>query len=251
MTGENGLFLYGIVPSDVEPEAQASGIGDPPVPVEIVRHGELAVLVSEIEVTGPIGHPEDLTAYQRLLDGTATVAPVLPMRFGTVVTGRDAVIDLLNAHQDRFLAALAELEGRVEYVMHGRYQEDELITRVLNENPAAAELARQVRGQPEETTRQERIRLGEIISQAVELRREADNRYLVEALAPFVVANVPRPPSHEYDAANVAFLVDLQRQSKFIEVVEGLAEQWQRTVRFRLLGPMAPYDFVNAHQLTG
>ncbi|MEU5949277.1 GvpL/GvpF family gas vesicle protein [Micromonospora sp. NPDC047465] len=249
MAEETGLFIYGIVPSDVEPTPDAAGIGDPPGAVAAIRHGELAALVSEVSLTEPIGRPADLTAYQELVDGTAAVAPVLPVRFGTVVTGPDAVADLLEAHHERFAAALDEFEGRIQYVVHGRYHEPELIAEILAENPAAAELGDQVRGQPEAATRPQRIRLGEIISQAVELRREAENRQLVDALGPLVVASAPRPPSNELDAANAAFLVEWDREDEFVAAVEEYAEQRRELLRTRLLGPLAPYDFVSAHQL--
>ncbi|MEV1143459.1 GvpL/GvpF family gas vesicle protein, partial [Micromonospora sp. NPDC049799] len=48
MAEETGLFVYGIVPSDVEPTPDAPGVGDPPGEVTAVRHGELAALVSEV-----------------------------------------------------------------------------------------------------------------------------------------------------------------------------------------------------------
>lgn len=249
MAEENGLFIYGIVPADVEPTPEAVGVGDPPGEVAAIQHGELAALVSAVPLQGPLGRPADLTAYQELLDGTAVVAPVLPVRFGTVVTGADAVADLLDAHQDRFAAALDEFEGRVQYTVHGRYQEPALIGEVLAENPGAAELADQVRGQPEEATRPQRIRLGEMISQAVELRREAENRQLLDELGRLAVASAPRAPSNELDAGSAAFLVDRDREDEFVDAVEAYAEQRRELIRTRLLGPLAPYDFVSAHQL--
>ncbi|MEH0934294.1 GvpL/GvpF family gas vesicle protein [Micromonospora psammae] len=249
MTDQRGLFLYGIVPSDVEPTPDAVGVGDPPGEVIAVQHGELAVLASEVGLEEPIGRPADLTAYQTLLDGTAEVAPVLPVRFGTVVTGEDAVADLLDAHHDQFAAALDEFEDRIQYTVHGRFDEQELISRLLAENPAAADLAEQVRGRPEAESREQRIRLGEMISQAVELSREAENRQLVEAAGRFAVRDAARPPSHELDAVNVAFLVAVDDEDEFVGAVEEFAEQRRGLVRMRLLGPLAPYDFVSAHQL--
>ncbi|MEU7996702.1 GvpL/GvpF family gas vesicle protein [Micromonospora sp. NPDC049060] len=251
MAEETGLFIYGIVPSDVEPTPDAAGVGDPPGEVTAVRHEDLAALVSDVSLTEPLGRPADLTAYQELVDGTAAVAPVLPVRFGTVVTGPDAVADLLDAHHDRFAAALDEFEGRIQYTVHGRYDEANLIAAVLADNPGAADLADQVRGQPEAATRTQRIRLGEIISQAVELRREAENRQLVDTLGPLVVASAPRPPSNELDASNAAFLVEQDREDEFVSAVEEYAEQRRELIRMRLLGPLAPYDFVSAHQLMG
>ncbi|NES16733.1 MULTISPECIES: GvpL/GvpF family gas vesicle protein [Micromonospora] len=249
MAEENGLFIYGIVPADVEPTPDAEGVGNPPAEVTAIRHGELAALVSEVGLEEPMGRPADLTAYERLLDGTAEIAPVLPVRFGTVVTGADAVEDLLAAHQERFAAALAELEDRIQYTVHGRFDEQEFISGFLADNDAAAGLAEQIRGRSEAASREQRIRLGEMISQAVELRREAENRALVDAVGRYAVADAARQPSHELDAVNVAFLVGVDDEEKFIGAVEEFAEQRRELIRTRLIGPLAPYDFISAHQL--
>ncbi|MFE9693096.1 GvpL/GvpF family gas vesicle protein [Micromonospora sp. NPDC005806] len=249
MAQENGLFIYGIVPADVEPTPDAEGVGNPPGEVTAIRHGDLAALVSEVGLEEPMGRPADLTAYERLVDGTAAVAPVLPVRFGTVVTGADAVEDLLEAHHDRFAAALAELEDRVQYTVHGRFDEREFIGGFLAEDASAAALADQVRGRPEVESREQRIRLGEMIGQAVELRREAENRDLIDVVGRLAVANVPRQPSHEMDAVNVAFLVAVDDEDEFVQAVEDFAEQRRDLIRMRLIGPLAAYDFVSAHQL--
>ena len=69
------------------------------------------------------------------------------------MTGPDAVEDLLEAHHDTFAAALDEFEDRLEYTVHGRFDEEEMIAHFLTENPDAGELADQVRGQPEVESR--------------------------------------------------------------------------------------------------
>ncbi|MFF4889628.1 GvpL/GvpF family gas vesicle protein [Micromonospora chersina] len=249
MAQENGLFIYGIVPSDVEPTPEAEGVGSPPGEVIAIQHGELAALVSEIGLEEALGRSADLTAYERLLDGTAVVAPVLPVRFGTVVTGADAVEDLLAAHHDRFAAALDEVEDRLQYTVHGRFDEQEFIGGFLAENASAAALADEVRGRPEIDSREQRIRLGEMISQAVELRREAENRDLIDAVGRYAEADVALPPSHELDAVRVSFLVAGDEEDEFVRAVEDFAERRRDLIRMRLIGPLAPYDFVSAHQL--
>ncbi|MEU2612459.1 GvpL/GvpF family gas vesicle protein [Micromonospora sp. NPDC007271] len=249
MAQETGLFIYGIVPSDVEPTPEAEGVGSPPGEVTAIRHGDLAALVSEVGLAEPLGRPADLTAYETLLDGTVVVAPVLPVRFGTVVTGVDAVDDLLDEYHDRFAAVLAQLEDRLQYLVHGRFDEQVFISGLLAGNASAAALAGEVRGRPEAESREQRIRLGEVISQAVELHREAENRELIDAVGRYAVANIVRSPSHELDAVKVAFLVAAEDEDEFVGAVEEFAEQRRELIRMRLRGPVAPYDFVSAHQL--
>jgi hypothetical protein len=244
-----GAFIYGIVPADVEPTEDAVGLGDPPGRVSVVPHRDIAALISEVGMDRPLGRPEDLLAYQRLLDGTATVAPVLPVRFGAVLTHTEAVADLLAEHYDVLSGALNELEGRVEYLVRGRYVEQTLLSEVLAENGEAAGLREQIRGQPEEATMNLRIRLGEIINAAVEAKRAADTQRMVDVLAPHAVSTVVREPTHEEDAGHAAFLVAEDEEDGFRSALEDLADEWDERVTLRLRGPLAPYDFVGGVRL--
>jgi hypothetical protein len=239
-----GLFVYGIVPGDVQPEPDAEGIGGESGRVTAVRHRAVAALVSEVGADRPIGRPEDLMAYQRLLDGTAVVAPVLPVRFGAVLTGPEAVEDLLATYHDDFAAALAELDGQVEYVVRGRYIEKALLGEVLAENPELVDLRAQIRGKPEEETADLRIAIGEIVNGAVETKRASDTQRMLDELAPIRSQTAVRPATHELDAANVGFLVETARRTEFKNAVERLAADWAGRATLRLLGPLAPYDFV-------
>ena len=122
--GQPGCYVYGIVPADVEPAGHVRGVGDPPGLVELVRHGGLAALVSEVDLTRSLGTPDDLQAHAQILDATVVEVPVLPLRFGTVMATRDAVAgDLLAVYQEAFADALKEAEGRAQYVVKGRYVE--------------------------------------------------------------------------------------------------------------------------------
>ena len=112
---QRGCYVYGIVPADVEPAADVRGVGDPPGLIQLIRHGDLAALVSEVDLTGRLGTPADLRAHARILDATAVEVPVLPLRFGTVMATKDAVAaDLLVVYQEAFAAALADVEGRAQ-----------------------------------------------------------------------------------------------------------------------------------------
>jgi len=129
----------------------------------LVRHGGLAALVSEVDLTARLGTPADLQAHAQILDAAMVEVPVLPLRFGTVMATKDAVArELLAVYQEAFAAALKEAEGRAQYVVKGQYAEQAVLTEVLAELPAAASLAKQIRGKDPDATRQARIRLGEI-----------------------------------------------------------------------------------------
>jgi Gas vesicle synthesis protein GvpL/GvpF len=229
-------FLYGVVPADVEPTGDARAVGDPPGRVTVVTHRDIGALTSEVSVEQPLGRPDELRSFQRLLDGTAAVAPVLPMRFGTVLTDEAAVADLLAQHHDDFRAALDELEGRVEFVVHGRYDQTALLTEVLTENA-------EVRGLRGETDVAARTRLGELVNQAVEVKRATDTEQVAEILRGLTGDVLIRPATHELDAVNIAVLVDAGQRGELEEIVRRLGDDWSGRVGVRMLGPLAPYDF--------
>lgn len=243
--GQKGIYVYGILPADVQMTADMPGVGDPPSQVRLVRGDGIAALVSEVDVSRPLGTPEDLRAHEEILDASAADVPVLPLRFGAVLASDKAVAEeLLEAHHGEFTDALDELDGRAEYVVKGRYVEQAILEEVLAENREAARLARKIRGADPDASRDARIQLGEIINDEITARREKDTRVLGDMMSEHAVASLVRDPTHEQDAVHVAFLVETGSEEEIEQTLDELAEKWDGRVELRLLGPMAAYDFV-------
>ena len=242
---KTGTYVYGIVPGDVELNSGVQGVGDPPGEITLVRSGDLAALVSEIDVSKPLGTPQDLQAHEEILDAVVTETPVLPLRFGAVLTGEDAVAEeLLEANHDAFAALLQQLEGSAQFVVRGRYAEAAILDEILSKNSAAAKLADRIRGADPEATRDLRIQLGEIINQAVEGKRQADTSLLMSAMKGHCMASVVRDATNELDAVYAAFLLQADQAGELDRVLTDLGERWADRVELTILGPMAPYDFV-------
>ncbi|HZA09834.1 GvpL/GvpF family gas vesicle protein [Mycobacterium sp.] len=247
-----GIYVYGIVPVDVQVEEHAKGIGDPPAKVDMVREGDIAALISEVSVDRALGTPDDLQAHAQLLDGTASAAPVLPMRFGAVMSDAESVAnELLREHHEEFAQALQQLEGRAEYIIKGRYDQNAILGEVLSENDQARQLREDIANKSEDASRNSRMALGELISNAIESKRQADTNIVIDAVGELASQVNPRPPTHEYDAVNVALLAEVGRQHDLEAALHQLAENWQGRVEVRLLGPLAPYDFVVTSQQQG
>lgn len=249
---QTAVYVYGIVPGDVELNSGVHGVGNPPGEVRLVRSGDLAALVSEIDVTKPLGTPEDLQAHEEILDAVVSESPVLPFRFGAALSGKDAVVeDLLEPNHDEFATALRQLEGRAEYIVRGRYVEEAILDEILSGNSKAARLRERIHGADPDATRDLRIQLGEFISNAVEAKRQTDTRVVLDAMKDHSAASIARTPTHELDAAYAAFLIDEEEADELERVVADLSDRWQGRVELTVRGPMAPYDFVGGLQETG
>jgi hypothetical protein len=242
---KDAVYVYGIVPADVQVEDDAQGIAG--APVEVIREGDVAALVSPIKTDHAIGKPEDLQAHAELLDGTASVAPVLPLRFGAVMTDTKSVAEeLLREHHDDFAEALKALEGHAEYVVKGRYDQKRFLNGLLEENDQARALRDDIQAKPEEAARNSRIALGELIANTVEAKRQADTQTVVGQLNDIATQVNVREPTSEWDAVHVALLAEVDREQDVQALVDELNEKGKGQIQLRLLGPLAPYDFVVA-----
>lgn len=214
-----GIYVYGILPGDVEMAAGTRGVGERPGPLRVVRSSGLAALISEVDLSGRLGSPDDHRAHREILDATATEVPVLPLPFGTVLANEETAAEkLLVAHHDEFAAALEQLEGRVEFLVKGRYAAGAAPDEAAPENNRAA-------------------------------RRRADTQALEQAMQAVCVASAACEPADELDAVHVAFLVPADKESDAEQVIEDLARDWEGRIEVQLQGPMAAYDFVGTANL--
>jgi len=214
----------------------------------MIRHRDVAGVISELPAEQVLGTREDLLAHEGVVASLAAETTILPLRFGAVVTTSDALVEeMLAPYHAWFAAVIADLTGRREFAIVGTYVEDTVLHEVLEEEPEASRLRERVRKVPEDAAYYDRIRLGELIVQALADKRAADTEALAQALEPYAVAVTMREPIGEDTAADVAFLVADEDRPRFEQATDDLGERWSGRIGLRMLGPLAPYDFVPSH----
>jgi len=242
---EKAVYVYGILPGDVEYEEPPTGEGNPPSAVRLVHHRDIAALVSDVEVSNRLGTPDDLLVHEELLDASAAEVPVLPLRFGAVVANEDAVAnELLEPYYDEFSAARQELEGYQEYIVRGRCVQEPIFREILAEHSQAAALADQIRDADPAASREGQIQLGQLISERLADKRAQDTQKLSDALAERASMSVVRPPGDDLEAMHAAFLVKATDADEMVSEVQDLAVDWEGRIDLRIIGPVAAYDFV-------
>lgn len=234
-------YVYGITASSYPalPE-HMSGVGDPARPVRILKEGELAAVVSDA--------PEDLRpkrrellAHQNVLAEVGAADCVLPMRFGSVAPDDDAVTAVLAERAEHYKERLRALDGRVEYNVKANHDEEAVLHRVMAGNPeirALAEANRQAGG----GSYDDKIRLGEMVAEAVRAQEAEDGVALQRALEPAADAVSVGPESTGW-LANVSFLVQRDAAGNFMAALDRVREDMPH-LEVRLNGPLPPYSFV-------
>ncbi|HET7051928.1 MAG TPA: GvpL/GvpF family gas vesicle protein [Solirubrobacteraceae bacterium] len=235
-------YVYGIVESTAR-APKARGIGG--APLAMVAGDGAAALVSDLPDGDVRMGRDEVLMHAEVLDQALAQGTVLPMRFGVVMDGSDDVRrQLLERHGEDLRNQLADLAGKVEVNVRAVYEEDVVLREVVSEDPEIARLREAVRGRSEDAAYYERIRLGELVAQAIEAKRERDAQAIIDVLAPETLAVDVGAPAHERVVLSVSFLVDRERLEKFDEVLEAVARDQVGRIRFKLTGPRAPHSFV-------
>jgi len=218
--------------------------------VLVIESGDLGAIVGDAPRGDGRATRDQALAHARVLAAAAVDAAVVPMRFGVIVQGGDDVVgsELLEAHHDDFSRLLERLQDRVQLTLKAYYQEDQVLQEILESQPEIAQLREQTRQGPEAATRDARVRLGELVSNAVQQRRERDSANILEELRPLADAVSVEGLEKEFMVLNVAFLVERDRAQDFEDAAEKIAEEQQQRIRFTLLGPMPAYNFVDTEQ---
>lgn len=244
---EHGCHVYGVVRADMDAAEDLVGLEG--APVRLVVHGPIAAVVSDVPLERPPGRRADLLAYSRVLDAAARLGPVVPVQFGSVLEDEQDVVDqLLAPDVSYFEALLDELTGRAQFQVRATYQAGVVLPEVVAADPRIARLRELTRDQPEERVYGDLVRLGELVSRAVESKKEFDAQVLLDVVLPFAAAHRVRLGASEDELAEITVLVDDEVRGAFEEELEGLAEAVHERIRLRLVGPLPPYDFVGGDQ---
>jgi hypothetical protein len=236
-------YVYGVVRAG---DASWSGLeGINGEPVSPIGADGLAALISDVPEQFLEAGREELLTHSRVLEQALEQGTVLPMRFGVVLPDEQSVRDeLLAPHGDELEAQLREMDGKIEINLKVLHDEETVLREVLAEIPEAAELRRSIQGKPEEATYFERVRLGELIAQGLDEKREQTGPAIVEWLSPYAVAVQVGDPAHERMALNASFLVEREGLERFDKAVDELGEEQEGRIRIKYTGPLPPHSFV-------
>ena len=241
--GPNDQYLYGIVFADTSLPASLEGVQGQPV--RLLECERVAAVISETLPAEALGTPDDLLAHTRLLDTLAAEGPVLPLAFGTVVPGGDAVeAEVLQPREDEYYSGLQQVSGHTQYTVTVTFDRDVVMREIVDEVPEAAELRAAIAGTSEDETRPQRIQLGELMVNAFEERKPAAAEPVLDRIEEVAAEMAVHDQRQPEDVAEVAVLVANEASEAFEQQIEELARRSHPRLRFRLVGPQAPYDFV-------
>jgi len=242
------LWIYGVVPAGSDLEHLA-GRKDLPE-VSVIELEDLGVLVGPAPDDQNEKLSEQALWHAQVLEAAVLDAPVIPIALGAVVDGGDEAVSeqLLKDHHDELEAYLQALSDHVQMTLRVSYEQDSLLSEIVESDPAIAELAQRTQGAGEVEGRADRVHLGELISAAVARHREQDAELIVSRLRSHASRVAEDELQEDFMVLNAPFLVPRDSLDEFESAVEQLASDCLGRMRFVLHGPMPAYSFLDAQE---
>jgi hypothetical protein len=264
-TDGHAVWLYGVVRSadaDVLP-AELAGV-EPAAPVEILREGDLAALVSrvprdeyadellrehlnDIEWVERTARAHDHVLETALLSGTA----VVPFRLCTLYREPERVRDLLRDEGQTLRRSLAAVEGRAEWGMKVFVDRERLAEALAAEEALDDEGLREGGGKGTEYLgrKQESRALQRRVDEFAARSAEEFHRRL-ETMAEGAMKTAVQPrEAHGREAdmlLNGVYLVSRMEEDQLEQTLKALGADWDDAgFKFELTGPWPAYNFVS------
>ncbi|MDN5654285.1 MAG: GvpL/GvpF family gas vesicle protein, partial [Kocuria sp.] len=159
--------------------------------------------------------------------------------------------DVLEPRHDEYYEALRQLSGYSQYTLLVRYERDAVLHELLAHNPEAVRLREEIVGTSPEVTRSQRAQLEEIVDTVMESSKPAEAGPILEQLGDVASRMSLRREREADDVVEIALLVRDDALTRLTSLVSSLATANADHLRFQLVGPQAPHDFVEMEPFSG
>lgn len=181
---------------------------------------------------------------------------VVPMRFGMIVENKEEIFKILEKAYLQFKMSLDKVAGKNEFIVEAFWNERNILEKVARENVEIQKLQKKAELKGKILGLTSKIKLGKLIFEALELRRKE----YIESILSFLANYFPNFTAGKlFDSAkneisneigrkmllNYSFLVEKPRESELAAKLSELQEKYKDELKFKYIGPMAPYSFID------
>lgn len=256
--GALGTYVYCIFRSDTATLPRARPM-DPAYPLHLVKHEELAAVVSDVPLESfrrRVESEKDLrwleervTAHNQVVQQAAESGPVIPLQFATILRSQQHLVELLDQNRDELRRTLDAFNGHAEWGVKI------LIPTLANGNGRNVEIdeGEATSGTAYMTRRQKvRNRRQQTRGAWRELAQQCHDRLSESASDARLLQNASRMNNSLSENGkadlllNASYLVRDTRLRHFRALTEELrAMLREQGLILQMTGPWPPYNFVN------
>lgn len=245
---EEGRYIYGIIEESERKSFDLGGV-DGDGEVYTITHRDIACAVGNSPLRDYSSMLKEdlgrsLVKHQSIIERVMEDYTVIPMKFGTLACNDDEVVQILERGYSQFKELLTRMDGRIELDVAATWDDlNNCIKEIGNEDKQIKELKAAISARPPSETLQDKIKIGMMIKDALDKKREKEQAYIEDFLKEVAGDSQTHQVMDDTMILNCAFLLEKAKEPDFDYRLKKLDEKYEQRVHFKCVGPLPPYSF--------
>ena len=242
---KEGKYIYCIIDSGDSKTFGPLGIGGRGDEVHTICFDDIAAVVSNSPIKKYSVSRENTLSHERAIEEVMKEYTVLPVRFATITEDEEKVKKILEKEYGKFKDLLNKMKDKKELGLKAIFNEDVIYKDILEKYKEIRILKEKVAVLPSEKTYFKRAEIGEMVEAALQREKEIYKKDILDALH-LLAAEVKTNSSYwELMIVNAAFLVQKDKETEFDQKVNELGAKYSNNIKFKYIGKVPPFNFVN------
>ncbi len=226
------------------------GIGGRGDELYTISYKTIAAVVSNSPIKKYSVARENLIPHERAIEEVMKAYTVLPVRFATIAEDEKKVKTILEKDYDKILDLLEKMKGKIELGLKAIFKED-IYNYILKEYEDIGALKEKLATLPFEKSYYQRMEIGKMVETALEKEKANLKEDILNNLSPLALETKVNNTYGERMIINSAFLVDNNKEGEFDQRIQELGAKYRDKVKFKYVGTLPPFNFVNLVIETG
>lgn len=194
-----------------------------------------------------------LTVHQQVNEEIMKDYDVVPMAFGIIAPSDDEVKRILAKAYLQFKTALNKIKDKIEFAIQAWWDEKKLLEELANNNPEIRQLKQEVSLRGGVFALPAKLKLGKFIQQQLEAYKKNCIKDIQRFFKGFVddSTQVADRLIDDEMIINFSCLIKRVDEPEFDKRINQLGSKYEGKLRFKYIGPMPPYSFININLSLG
>jgi hypothetical protein len=248
---KEGKYIYCVIESNQSQSFGPLGIGGRGDELYSICFNDIAAVVSNSLITKYPVSRENTLAHEKAIEEVMKTYTVLPVRFATIAEDEETVKMILEKEYKKFKELLDGIKSKKELGLKAVFKEDVIYKEILEKYAEIKRLKAMLASKPPTETYFQRMEIGKMVEEALEREKEDHKKVILDTLGPIAEDVKINDTYGERMIINAAFLVIEDKESEFDQKVKELDAKYGDKIKFKYVGLVPPFNFVNLVIETG
>lgn len=244
---EIGKYIYGIINSDKElffSSCKAIAGED----VYTIPYKGISAVVSDAEIADYKYLLKETVAryllrHQMVIEKVMEEYNIIPMQLGTYASDEEEAKNILDNGYRTIRDMFPKIDGKIEVDVVTTWSSLDTVLKEAAEEEEIRMLKQALIDKKEGITVDDQMKIGLLIKQQLDIRRERCAREIEISLSSISQDHKTHSLMDDKMVLNMAFLIEESMLKDFEKRVEGLNNEFDERLNFKVVGPLPPYSF--------